>query len=109
MRMNRITTEEKIAYLFLYLGFLIIFLDNMYYCYDDNRPLGYFFGIFTTLVSYGVYFTINRLLIMKVIPLRIINLFEILLLISLVLTLYASANWYDRHSLVSIAEFFHAL
>ena len=76
---------RRLAYLFLYVGFIfIIFVLSLYVDYRSCRPMNFLFGYTNSLVYFLIYTMINHILVRKVVPTRVIIIFEILLIVALV-------------------------
>jgi hypothetical protein len=72
------------SYIYLYVGFIAIVYNCDYRLRDFNRHGSVISTCLTTLAVFALYILINRLVVKRYIPVKILNLFESLIALILV-------------------------
>ncbi len=82
-------TKRNIGYVFLYVGFIALFSFYSYIIEITAKPMGMFLFSCFALILFILYVLINHIFVRRVIPTRVLIIFESLLIIAL-LTVYES-------------------
>ena len=85
--------KKSVAFLFLYVTFIILISRFTIGIWDSSKPIGFFLDLTFYFLWVIVYALINHIIVRKIVGLKTVVIFETLLFVTILAIAWANVAW----------------